>query len=136
MKITEAQYTIACEIAARVFDEQLRTVEGASVLAEDHGLNKASAHDFINDYKCLLRGKVFQRAMSAPAMRHFMERIFATRTHAQKQNAVTALRLDIAYFEKHYDTTMHAMRAVADEFEATEDTPRRRKASMRISPRP
>lgn len=122
MKITDAQVVAACRVASQVFAGQMKAAHGVTVLSSEHGLNKASAGDFINDYKHLLNGKVFHRAMSAPAMRYFMEQIFAEHGKAGLTNAVSSLHAHIGYFEGHYKITMHAMRAVADEFEALSQT--------------
>lgn len=117
MKITDSQVVAACQIAKRVFDGQMKKAEGIALLTSDHGLNEATAGDFINDYKYLLEGKVFHRAMSAPAMRYFIEQIAEDRGERGQANAVKGLRAHIEYYEGHYKTTMHAMRSVADDFE-------------------
>src|SRR4051812_18098438 len=118
MKITERQVAAACEIAKQVFDGHMKPAQGVAVLSQEHGINGASASDFINDYRYLRKGKVFQRAMSASAMRHFMESIFADGDTATKENALVALQAHIAYYEGHYKTRMYAMRGVVDEFDA------------------
>ena len=118
MKITEQQVAAACEIAKQVFDGHMKQAQGVAVLSREHGINQASAGDFINDYRCLVRGKLFQRAMSATAMRYFLESIFADRDLAAKENALIALQAHIAYYEGHYKTRMYAMRGVVDEFDA------------------
>jgi len=117
MKITDAQVAAAYQIAKSVFDGQIKAAHGVVVLASEHGLNKATAGDFINDYKYLLEGRVFHRAMSASAMRYFLEQIFADHGVDRLKNAVASLRLHIAYFEGHYKITMHSMRSVADDLE-------------------
>ena len=126
MKITEAQVFAACQIAESVFDGEIKAAQGITVLVAAHGLNKATASDFINDYKHLLDGTVFKRAMSAFAMRHFMEQIFAERGEQHRNNSVVALRAHITYYEGHYKTktTMSSMRAVADDFDALRQNPK------------
>ena len=117
MRISETQYEAACDIASKVYAKELTTANGKAILSEQFGLNETSANDFIYDYKRLMEGKVFQRAMSAPAMRHFIEQIFAKHGILGLDNALASLRLHIDYYEGHYDTNMHSMRAVAEEFE-------------------
>lgn len=116
MKIKEEQISAACEISSQVFDGQLTSAQGGEILSSEYGLNRATANDFIYDYKCLVSGKTFHRAMSAPAMRHFIEHIFSARNRQAKENAVTALRAHIVYYEGHYKVNLHAMRSVADDF--------------------
>ena len=117
-RIKESQIAAACSVASRVYAGHLTTAEGVNLLASQDGLNEASAHDFIYDYKRLMEGKVFQRAMSAPAMRHFIEQIFAEHGEQQLVLTLTALRAHIEYYEGHYKTTMRSMRSVADDLQA------------------
>lgn len=124
MKITHEQVIAACDIAGQVFDGKLKAAVGGEILAADHGLNKTTAMDFINDYRYLLEGRVFQRAMSAGAMHYFMQQIAKDRGTAGLTNAVTSLRAHIDYYEGHYNVTMHSMRAVAAEFAALLAMPR------------
>lgn len=116
MKITQLQIDAACDMSQKVFQGKITATEAADILVIEHGLNKATASDFIRDYKCLAEGRVFHRAMSASAMRHFMNNIFSEHDEKTKINSVTALKLHISYYENHYKTIMHAMRSVADEF--------------------
>lgn len=118
MKITAAQVVAAYQIAARVFDKQIKATHGVEILVSEYGLNRATAGDFINDYKCLLQGRVFHRAMSTAAIRYFMEQISVTSGKQGLANAVASLRAHIEYYEGHFKVTMHSFRAVADEFEA------------------
>ncbi len=117
MKITENQVAAACQIGKRVFTGEIKASEGTLILSTQYGLNKASASDVINDYKYLLQGKVFHRAMSASAMRYFMERILDDHGERGLSNAVKALRAHIEYRENHYKTNARSMRSVADDFE-------------------
>lgn len=116
MKITGSQIIAACEMAQKVFRGECKAAEAVDILVVEHGLNKATANDFIRDYKCLVEGRVFHRAMSASAMRHFMEKIFSEHDEITKINSLVALQLHISYYENHYKTTMHAMRSVAEDF--------------------
>ncbi len=124
MKITESQIIAACEIASKVFAVRMKLSDGVNVLISEHGLNKATASDFIKDYKYLLDGKVFHRAMSAPAMHYFMKQIFSEHGEHGLAQSITALRAHIEYYEGHYKINMHAMRKVADEFEVKIKQPR------------
>lgn len=79
MKITELQTKAAYEIASQVYDKKITQKNGANELQNKFGLNINSARDFINDYKHLLNGKLFQRAMSAPSMDYFLTNIAVER---------------------------------------------------------
>lgn len=112
MKITDDQIRAAEEIASDVYDKQLTATEGAKLLAETHGININSARDFINDYRYMMQGRVFQRAMSAPAIDYFLSRILERRGNESHALAVSAVDQHINYYEQLSDVTLHSMRAV------------------------
>ncbi len=121
--ITKEQVVAACEMGRRVFAGELEIREAAETLHNSHGVNLASAHDFINDYRHLMNGNVFHRAMSAGAMHHFMSSILNTHGKDALLNAIKALRAHIEYWEGHYKTNAIKMRKVADEFQQFLDSP-------------
>lgn len=114
MEITNDQIKAAEEIASEVYDKQLTMTEGASILAENHGLNINSARDFINDYKYMMHGKLFQRAMSAPAINYFLTKIHEKRGEKFHALAVSAVDQHINYYEQLRKTKLHSMRSVLD----------------------
>lgn len=103
-------------MAKKVFRGECRASEAAETLVVVHGLNKATANGFIRDYRCLAEGRVFKRAMSASAMRYFMEQIFKEHDEILKMNSVDALQLHISYYENQYKRRSHAMRSVVNDF--------------------
>ena len=114
MKITDIQVEAAEEIASDVYDKQLTATEGAKLLAEVHGININSARDFINDYRYMMQGRVFQRAMSAPAINYFLSKILEKRGNEAHSLAVSAVDQHINYYEQLSNVTLHSMRAVLD----------------------
>lgn len=114
MRISEQQFQAACEVASRVYGGDLTSRKGAELLADNYGLNITSAGDFIYDYKQMMQGKLFQRAMSAPAMEYFLSEIQRVHGDGALNNAIESVSLHIEYFENHYDTNMHKMRAVVE----------------------
>ena len=114
MKITDDQVRAAEEIASDVYDKQLTATEGAKLLAEVHGININSARDFINDYRYMMQGRVFQRAMSAPAINYFLSKIREKRGDKAHSLAVAAVDQHINYYEQLSNVTLHSMRAVLD----------------------
>ncbi len=61
MRITEKQVSEACKVAQQVYEGEVKKVDGVNELVDVHGLNRATANDFIYDFKCLLLGKVFSQ---------------------------------------------------------------------------
>ena len=79
MRITSFQVEASYGIASRVFDRKMTAEAGAIELQSAYGLNINSARDFINDYRHMLQGKVFHRAMSAPAIDYYLSKLLEER---------------------------------------------------------
>jgi 5-methylcytosine-specific restriction protein A len=114
MKITDDQVRAAEEIASDVFDKQLTVADGSAVLANTHGLNINSARDFINDYKYMMHGKLFQRAMSAPAINYFLTKIREKRGDKHHALAISAVDQHLNYYEQLRKTKLNLMRSVME----------------------
>src|SRR5574343_55310 len=117
MKITQEQVVAAYETAKRVFAGEIKRADGIRSLVSKHGLNQATAGDFIYDYRQLVEGKEFHRAMSSDAMRYFLSQIEADRGPLGLLNAITSLRAHIEYYEAISKSTMHSLRNVATDAE-------------------
>jgi hypothetical protein len=72
---------------------------GARPLQDADGLNINTARDFINDFRMMLHGKVFHRAMSAPAIDYCLTRIRSERGSSLQDEAIAAVRKHIEYYE-------------------------------------
>ena len=106
--ITEQQVEAACQLASQVFAAQISSNSGVILFSRDFGLNETSAKIFIDDYKCLMMGRVFKRTLSSYAMNHFIESIGVEHGKHGLTKAVASLREHISYFEGHYQTTRHS----------------------------
>jgi 5-methylcytosine-specific restriction protein A len=114
MKITDDQVRASEEVASDVYDKHLTATEGATLLANVHGININSARDFINDYRYMMQGRVFQRAMSAPAINYFLSKILEKRGIEAHSLAVSAVDQHINYYEQLSNVTLHSMRAILE----------------------
>ncbi len=112
MKITELQTEAAYKIASQVYDKKTTLKIGANELQNKFGLNINSARDFINDYKHLLNGELFQRAMSAPQMDYFLTNIAIEHGSEIHRHAISALEKHIEYYEKLRNVNLNSMRVV------------------------
>lgn len=121
MKVSVEQEHAACAIAARVYAGELRLADGVRFLVSKHGVNEASAGDYINDYKYLMKGQVFHRGMSVRAMRHFLDQIREAHGDEALKAALNSLRLHIEYLEGQSGSRMISMREAADEYGALID---------------
>src|SRR5665647_1737527 len=84
-RVSEVQVVVAYEVAARAFTGGITIAAGARQLHEQHGLNKNSARDFIDAYRHMLRGEVFQRGMSAAALDYFLSRSLSFRQRFRRK---------------------------------------------------
>lgn len=123
MRITMRQVEASYDVASQVFDQKIPLETGALLLQDTYGLNINSARDFINDYRLMLHGKVFQRAMSAPAIDYFLARIYTERGPSSLDEAISAVRKHIDYYEGIRKVNLHAMRAVVERHEVCRRTP-------------
>lgn len=112
MRITPVQIEASYNVASRVFDQKMTIEAGANMLQDAHGLNINSARDFINDYRLMLLGKVFHRAMSAPAIDYYLSRILAERGAVLLEAAVLSVEKHIKYYEGIRKVNLNALRTV------------------------
>jgi 5-methylcytosine-specific restriction protein A len=115
-KITKEQVCIAYEVSRKVFSKETSRTEGIGSLVSEHNLNKATSGDFIQCFKCMLEGRVFQRAMSQSAMDYFLGEIYSDFSSNYLQNSVRALDLHIDYWESHYQTNAISMRKISSKY--------------------
>ncbi|MDP2882828.1 MAG: HNH endonuclease signature motif containing protein [Azonexus sp.] len=117
MRITDQQVAAAYGVAKRVYLGELRRGQGVRELVDLHGLNEATAGDFIYDYRQLIEGREFHRAMSSAAMRYFIGNIEAELGVDGLEMAIQSLRAHIVYYERISGATMKSLRAVAEDGE-------------------
>ncbi|HEV7586731.1 MAG TPA: HNH endonuclease [Longimicrobium sp.] len=115
MEITRRQIEQAYTVASQVFDGRLAVEAGARLLHGRDGLNINSARDFINDYRKMLHGKVFHRAMSAIAIDYFLTRMAEERGVRSVIFAIDAVQKHITYYEGLRKVTLHSLRSVLEQ---------------------
>jgi 5-methylcytosine-specific restriction protein A len=110
-------------VARQVFAGAQSLSAGSKQLQRDHGFNIHSARDTILAYRHLMRGEVFQRALSAPDMEHFLTRITIDSGAVALRTALHSLWLHIGYYEGVRKVTLHKLRGVAASFQARAAAP-------------
>ena len=108
----EASY----ETAKQVFDLKLSKKVGAEQLHELHGMNFASARDFIEIYRCMRNGTLFQRTMNAAATDYFLKQIETQSGAIALSQALISVGLHIEYYEALRKTTLQSLRAIVASF--------------------
>lgn len=116
--ITTAQIAAAYSVAASVYDEAQKPEDGTQLLSKTHGLNENTARDFIMQFRMLMNGKEFKRAMSAEALEYFLTRIRADRGERSLEHAIAAARQHITYYESQAKSRLKKSRAVIAAHEA------------------
>jgi 5-methylcytosine-specific restriction protein A len=123
MRITMRQVEASYDVASQVFDKKMPPEAGALLLQDTYGLNINTARDFINDFRMMLHGKVFHRAMSAPAIDYYLARIRSERGSSLQDEAIAAVRKHIEYYEDLRKVNLNAMRSVVERHAAYRNEP-------------
>lgn len=116
-KISLKQIKAAYALASQVNDGQLKREAAAAHLHEQHDLNINSARDFITQYRSMIRGVEFKRSLSAEALRYFLAQILQERGREASENAITAVRKHIKYFERIEKSQLLKLRSILKNFE-------------------
>lgn len=116
-KITREQYAAAFRVAADVYQGRTTKTDGIAYLQETFKLNPTSASDYMYDFKCMMNGQVFHRAMSADAVDYFFNQIATEFGLDALKNAVKATELHIIYYEGLGRTKLPKLRGVVDKYQ-------------------
>ncbi|HEX8279090.1 MAG TPA: HNH endonuclease [Segetibacter sp.] len=116
MKISTELTPLAYNISKKVYEKQLTFSEGQKIAVGDNKMNKNSAADYINDFRCLIEGKRFTRTLNAYSMEYFLEHIFNDFGAQGLTNALTALKEHIEYYEDLQKVRMHKMRDIYEKY--------------------
>lgn len=116
MKISEELTPIAYETSKKVYNNEISFSEGQKIIVGDNKMNKNSAADYINDFRCLLEGKRFTRTLNAFSMNYFLQNIYDDYGDDALKNSLNALMQHIEYYEAIQNVTMHKMRIIFEKF--------------------
>ncbi|WP_322024529.1 HNH endonuclease signature motif containing protein [Burkholderia sp. BCC1977] len=118
-KISIDQIKIAYAVAIDVYDGALSRADGVRLLHNDHGINLASAADFIENLRRMLAGQEFQRTLSVEATDYFLSRIAAERDDVELEKAIAASYAHLDYYAMLSNGgPQHAKRSVVDKWAA------------------
>jgi len=118
MHITSEQIVASFETASRVYAGQLTPTKAAQELHDIHGLNASSARDYIEQYRCMVRGEIFKRTISAPAMEYFLSQIELKRGRSALESALVAGWKHVEYYEGIQPTRLTKFRTVLESFQS------------------
>jgi 5-methylcytosine-specific restriction protein A len=116
-KITKEQYAAAFAVAVDFYQGRTTLTDGSKYLRETRSLNMASARDYMYDFKCMMNGQVFHRAMSADAIDYFFSEIELQFGLDSLRNAVNATNLHITYYEALDRGKLNKLRGVVEKYQ-------------------
>jgi hypothetical protein len=108
-KLTEAQYSAACEWAARVEFDRAKRSDAIAVLEQEHAINPNSASVLINNYRCLVHGVTIKAPMSADAMQWFVDSVIAHLGSSAVPNVIKTLDGYVEYAASQWQNTSEGM---------------------------
>ncbi|MGY8838017.1 MAG: HNH endonuclease [Enterobacterales bacterium] len=111
-KITIENIQAAYELAKQVYNKKLKLDYAVTILVTEEGFNDNSAKDYINDYKCIIEGNVFKRALSATGIDYYLLSIKKDGTKIEFDNAIKSVRKHITYYEAIRNTNVIKLRQV------------------------
>ena len=117
MKVSNDLLPTIYEVAIQVFDKKLSLKDGKEKLVGNGRMNANTAADFINNFKYMINGIRYTRAMSEAVTRYFLQYINIDFTPNGLTKALTSLKLHIDYYEgTHANRPMIKIRKVYKEF--------------------
>jgi 5-methylcytosine-specific restriction protein A len=123
MEISENQIKGCYKIAKMVFAGRMAKTEGAKRLNEN-GMNLASASDYIENFKKLMQGALFQRTMSAFATDYYFSKIYVDFGIEFLAKAVAAVEQHIKYYEGLRHVTLHKLRDIVENHKLLFEAPK------------
>ena len=123
MKISTELTPLAYDTSKKVYEKRITFSEGQKIVVGEDIMNKNSAADYINDFRCLVEGKRFTRTLNAFSMEYFLEHIFNDYGVQGLTNALTALKEHIEYYEGIQKIRMHKMRDIYEKYLAAVPIP-------------
>lgn len=112
-RVTKDQYIKAYEKAVSVYKGECTRIGGAKYLHEKYGINKSTADEFINKYRCMREGKSFSRGASIEAIAYFLNEIHTDNDDDALLTAIRSVYLHI----KQSKSSMPGLRRMLEEFE-------------------
>lgn len=101
MKITKDMIDCAYEVAKEVYSGSITREEGKEKIACLSGMNLGSANNYIQIIQCMLKGKVYKRAMSIASTEYFLEQIGKDFGRERQIRAAEAVLAHTEYYALH-----------------------------------
>jgi len=115
-KITIDNIQAAYEFAKQVYNNDLKLDHAVANLVTEEGFNNSSAKDYINNYKCIIEGNVFKRALSATGIDYYLSNIKKDGNEVNFNNAIKSVRKHITYYEAIRNTNVIKLRQIVSKY--------------------
>ena len=115
-RISDDQVHAAYNESVLVYRNQREFNDAIEILSTRHLMNKGSARDFLDNFKHLMAGKVYNRTLNGYATKYFLERIEKDFGSTALRNALQAVNAHIEYYESLNHGKLRNIRKIHDEF--------------------
>lgn len=116
-KITSKIIKVLYNVSKQVYFEETSLSKAIKFLEDSYGMNKNSMAYYIYAFKHLMDGKEYTRTISYEGTKYYLENILNDYGIERHNNAITALKLHITYYEKLQNITMKKQRKLLKEVE-------------------
>lgn len=114
--ITELKIQKAYQKAKLVYENKLTLKKAQDDLATI-GLNRNSASDLINNFRCMIEGLKYTRTNNAMATEYYLKNILKDFGRLKLQNALNSLILHIEYYEELQNINMKKQREILERYQ-------------------
>jgi 5-methylcytosine-specific restriction protein A len=118
MKVAESGVTKAYEFAKLVYTGALKRGEAVHQLETYHGLNRNTAGDLLQNYKCFVDGTRYTRCNNSFTTEYYLSRIKDELGEVGLTRAVSAVSQHIDYFESLGKGKLREIRKIRDKYSA------------------
>ena len=94
LQVVQATYSFA----VKVWKQEVNESEAISSLVINHQMNKASASDYIRNFRQLMSAEVYHRTMSLMGTRYYLQKISEDFGDTYLENALKSTQLHIQYY--------------------------------------
>lgn len=115
--ITQDDAREAYATARRVYSQQLTERQGVDHLVTARGMNRASASDYVRNFRQMVFGRPYHRTLNAFSTELYLRGIRADYDDKIAWNALNAVRAHVVYYEGVSGARSPGIIRICDEFE-------------------
>lgn len=117
MKISKLQLDAIADVSEQIFYGKTTHKAGIELLENQHKVNPSSAAMLVNNYSCMMTGKVFKRTMGNQSVIALLDKIFMDIGEFKKSNAISSLKEHVIYYEKYTGSNRRTLREIISNYE-------------------